>query len=488
MTHSFLHVTPNKHLIHKIGTVGLVGLLVATSGGAGWIAARSDRESVAQAATEIQRFRVSTALVERAPIPADRVLTGVVEPVDTVTLASRVPGMIRELSVEEGDRVRAGDPIAFIDVADIQAQRTQAEASVPQAQASLSAAQSAYLAAQSQQNQAYASTLQAQAFLAESQTRHDQAISAREQAVAQRQEAQAELADAKLNQRRMEMLQADGAVSLSRLDEANTRVAVLEARIDQAQAEIERRNSAIEQARTQIEQAQAQQQQAQAQEQQAQAGVEQAQAGVVQAQSGVVQAQAGVDRAVADLDYGTVTAPFDGVVTRKHTEVGAMAGAGQSIVTIESTDRLRFSIPVPESLIGQMRLNQAVTVYLDALDREVRGRINQIVPSADPRAHNFTVKIALEGDSTVIPGLFGRLKLASSDREAMLMPKMAVVERLGIQGVYVVDGETVHFRSIATGAAHDDWVEVFSGLNSGDRVVLSPPSDLRDGDLVASVN
>ncbi|WP_017659349.1 efflux RND transporter periplasmic adaptor subunit [Baaleninema simplex] len=488
MTHSFLHLQPDKHLLQKVGTVGLVGLLMASAGGAGWIAARQERESIAHAATETANFRVKTALAERNPVEADRVLTGSVEAVNTVTLTSRVAGTIRELSVEEGDRVRAGDPIAFIDVADIQAQRTQAEASIPQAQASVSAAQSAYLAAQSQQNQARAFGVEAQAFRAEAQTRLDQAIAAHETAKAQLQEAQANLEDAKLNQRRMTMLQADGAVSQSRLDDANTRLAMAAAQVEQIRSEIDRRSGAIEQARTQIQQANAQVEQASAQVEQSQAQIEQASAQVEQAEAGVQQARAQVDRTIADLDYGTVTAPFDGVITRKHTDVGAMAGAGQSIVTLESTDRLRFSVPVPESLVGQLKLNQPMTVRIDALDRAVRGRVSQIVPSSDPRAHNFTVKIDLDPDNGVMPGMFGRLALTSQNREALMVPTEAIVERLGIQGVYVVQGNQAYFRSVVTGATHGDVVEIFRGVEEGDRIVLSPVKELRDGSPVAPIN
>ncbi|WP_299484531.1 biotin/lipoyl-binding protein [Acaryochloris sp. IP29b_bin.137] len=261
---------------------------------------------------------VKTAIATRQPIAIDRILTGTVESSESVTLTSRVMGQIRQLTVREGDIVQAGQRIAEIDVRDIQAQQQQATAAIPQAQSAVSIAHSAKLTAQAQKSQAQARVQEAQAQLTE---------------------AQAELADAQLYQQRMVMLRLEGAVSQSRLDEANTRLSVIQARISQAKA-------GLTQSRTTVKQAQAAVVQAQAQIRQAQAQVEQAQAQVKQTQ--------------ANLDYGTVIAPFTGVITHKYTEVGAMAGPGESIVKLERSGHLRLSVDAPESLVGQIQRGQSV--------------------------------------------------------------------------------------------------------------------------------
>jgi multidrug resistance efflux pump len=195
-------------------------------------------------------------------------LTGTVEPMETVTLTSRVMVHIRQLTVQEGDRVSTGETLAVIDVADIQAQGSQALAGVNMAQAN-------YQTAQARLQEARAQLL----------------------------EAEAELADARLEQKRMRMLQREGAVSQQLLDKANTRVQMTQARIQQIKA-----------------------------------GIAQSQSSMNQAQAQVKQAQAQVNQVSANLNYGTIVAPFDGVITRKHTEVGAMAGAGQPLLTLESSD------------------------------------------------------------------------------------------------------------------------------------------------------
>ncbi|MEB3338777.1 MAG: efflux RND transporter periplasmic adaptor subunit [Leptolyngbyaceae bacterium] len=406
--------------LQSLPAIGLVVGLMFVSGGAGWWLSRAEtREQPAAALALAQApIPVKTAIARLQSTETNRVLIGTVEPMETVTLTSRVMGQIRQLPVQEGDRVKTGDTLAVIDVADIQAQGSQALAGVNMAQSNY-------------QN--------AEARLQESR--------------AQLLEAEAALAEAQLEQRRMGLLQAEGAVSQQLLDQANTRVQVSKARIQQIKA-----------------------------------GIVQSQATINQAQSQVRQAEAQVAQISANLNYGTITAPLDGVVTRKHTEVGAMAGAGQPLVTLESSDRLRFNTQVPESLLTQVRQGQQVSVHLDALNREVSGTVSQIIPSADPTTRNFTVKVTLNRASEMIPGMFGRLKLTSpgasptsGNRQVLTIPASAIVQQFGITGVYkVVDAQSA-FQPITTGTPHGTDIEVFSGLVAGDRLVLTPDPNLKDG-------
>jgi multidrug efflux pump subunit AcrA (membrane-fusion protein) len=425
--------------------IGLLTVLILLSGGTFWwfLSNLANRQPIPEAIASYPTVKVKTALAAQMPVQGDRTLTGTVEAMESVTLTSRVMGQIERLAVQEGDLVKAGQLIARIDVRDIQAQRNQATAAISQAQSAVSVAQSAYLTAHAQKNQAEARVQESQAQLTE---------------------AQAELADAKLHQKRIEMLRTEGVVSQSQLDEANTRVATIEARIGQIKAGITQAIATVNQAQAQVRQARAQ---------------------IEQSQAGVAQAQANVEQTLANLDYGTVTAPFTGVVTHKYAEVGTMAGSGQPLVVLENIDRLRFSVPVPESLIGRLKQGQPVQVRLDALNRSVSGRVSQIIPAADPTSRNFTVKIALVSNPDIIPGLFGRLPLTTSDRQALMIPVHAIVKRMGITGTYkVVDGKA-QFQTLTTGATHGEQVEVYSGLEAGDRVILNPNSDLTDGGAVS---
>lgn len=422
----------------------LVLLLAVSSGAAGWMFSRHLTQEISTVAT-ITPVAVKTAIATQKPITLDRTLTGTVESSETVTLTSRVMGQIRQLTVREGDHVQAGQQIAEIDVRDIQAQQQQATAAIPQAQSAVSIAHSAYLTAQAQSAQAQARVQETQARLTETQ---------------------AELADAQLHQKRMAMLRHEGAVSQSRLDEANTRLSVIQARISQAKA-------SLAQTRTTVRQAQAAMGQAQAQIRQAQAQVEQAQAEVKQTQ--------------ANLDYGTVIAPFAGAITHKYTEVGAMAGPGEAIVKLERSGHLRLSVDVPESLVSQIQKDQSVSVHIDALNRQVSGQISQIIPAADPRSRNFTVKVALKTTQDLLPGMFGRLQLrsiASQDtalRQGLVIPEDALVNQFGVTGVFKVVDQQAQFQPITTGQIQGKTVEVYSGLEREDRVIINPSPSLQNG-------
>ncbi|BAY78167.1 putative efflux transporter, RND family, MFP subunit protein [Nostoc linckia NIES-25] len=343
----------------------------------------SNSADTATITSTVKPVEVKTTLTKKAFNLGRIPLNGTLEAVETVTTTSRVMGQIKTLPVQEGDTVKAGQIIALIDVKDIQAQRDRASTVIFQAQAGVTVATAA-------ETQAIANKTQALAQL-------DRAKVHQQEAEAKLQEAQAQIADAQLNQQRMAMLQKDGAVSQLQLNTANTQVALIEAHIQQAKTGIEQAKREIEQAKIAIKQASFQ--------------VQQARAGVKQARSQVQQARAEVKPTIANLNRSIVKAPFAGVVTKKHTQVGAIAGFGQPLVTLESSDRLQFSVVVPESMKSLVKQGDEVEVQLDALKRSVRGQVNQIIPSANPNSRSFTAKIALKKATNLMPGMFGHIKL-----------------------------------------------------------------------------
>jgi len=436
------------------GALGLLlGTTLAVFAGTGWLLTRQSPIPTTDE-TKVTPLLVETILASKQSLTGAETVTGTVEPVETVTITSRILGQITSLPLQEGDRVKAGQVLAKIDVKDIQAQGDRATAAISQAQAGVIVARAAQNQAITQKNQAIALV--------------NQAIAREQQAIAQRQEAQAELANARLQQRRMTTLASEGAVPQVQLDEANTKVTVIETRISQASAGIEQARRALDSARAGVEQAQA--------------GVEQAQAGVKQAIAQVEQTRASQKEATANLDYGIVNAPFDGVITGKHTEVGAMAGPGQPLVTLEGTKQLRFSVEIPESAISRLREGDIVQVQVDSLNRLVSGRVTRIIPSANPSSRSFTIKIALPTTSALMPGMFGRLQLPRSNSQGILIPTQALIRRGQLEGIYVVDAnQQATLRWIKTGKRQGEQLEVTSGLVAGERVILSNLSELTDG-------
>ena len=436
----FIHVPPpnpkSKVLKPSFITTGIILLSISCAGAGWWLRQHSTVTETPPA--KILPVSVQTVVVHKHPVAGERTLTGTVEAINTTTLMSRINGRVEQLLVHEGMQVKQGQILALIDVSDVQAKRQQAAAQIAQAHAAVATAVANRSNALTQVNTAREKLSEAEASLLG---------------------AKADLADAKLNQRRMSQLYRDGAVPKSNLDTANTRVDVSQAKISQIKATIAQAASTIKSA---------------------QATVGQTSASLEQAQAGVPQAEAAAREVTADLNYGLVRAPYAGVITKKQVDVGAMAGAGQPLMTLESRDRLRLSVAVPESLIGRVHLGQSVTVYIDALKRQVAGRVSQIIPDADPQSRNFTVKVALAPTANLISGMFGRLQLETNDRAALAIRSNTLVQRLGVTGVFKVVNGKAQFQTVTVRPITENEVEVFDGVNEGDRLILNPDPGLKD--------
>jgi RND family efflux transporter MFP subunit len=194
------------------------------------------------------------------------------------------------------------------------------------------------------------------------------------------------------------------------------------------------------------------------------------------AKAGQAGAQAAVAQAHAGFEYARIRAPFDGVVTAKFAEAGSLASPGMPIVAIENPSRLRLEATVDESSMGVVKLGGMVDVTLDALpDRVLNGKVTQIVPAADPASRTFTVKIDLPAAPEIRSGLFGRARFVRGQRNMIVVPAAAVLQRGQLQGVYVVGADQVaNIRFVTLGKPTNAGLEVLAGLEPGERLIQSP--------------
>jgi HlyD family secretion protein len=377
-------------------------------------AAENKRFNAESAVTPIA---VHTQTIRPVSIADILELPGILKPVKIATVSTRVSGRVTMLSVEEGDRVRRGQILAKVDVNDLSAQVTQANAGVQQAQANLRVAQASLL-----------------------------------QQHAQRQEAQAALNLAKLNQSRMAELFKEGAVAQAQLDQTTASLALAEAKFAQVNASIR-----------------------------------QAQASITQSEAAINSSKSGLNTAAASASYGTIVAPFDGVVVEKLASEGETTNMfGTPLLKLERTDLLRLEVPVPEGELNHFSLNQSVQVRIDSLGRRVAGRIQQIVPAADSASHSFIVKIPLANqDGKLMSGMFARLELSRGSQQVFRVPASSLVQRGQLQGIYVVGADKrAELRWIKTGKTEGTQVQIQSGLSAGERVILAPSQSLSDGQAV----
>ncbi len=203
------------------------------------------------------------------------------------------------------------------------------------------------------------------------------------------------------------------------------------------------------------------------------------------AQSRVAQARAGLGAAAGQLRYAVVTSPIHGVVTSKPGSAGSLAAPGQPIVVVENPARLQVQTQVGEEVLRHLRVGEAVAVEVEGVERALEARVARLSPAADPVSRTFLVKLDIAGEG-LRSGLFARALFRTGERDALLVPRAALVERAGILGVFVVDaGDLAHFRMVRAGEVRDGQVEIQAGLAAGERIAVDGAAGLETGDRVS---
>lgn len=214
----------------------------------------------------------------------------------------------------------------------------------------------------------------------------------------------------------------------------------------------------------------------------------------------VAERQVALER--TNLDSTVIRAPFDGVAISKDAQPGEMvspvsAGGGftrTGIGTIVDMSSLEIEVDVNESYINRVKPEQGVTAVLDAYpDWQIPGRVITTVPAADRQKATVLVRIAFnELDPRILPDMGAKVTFLrdSEDgapaavRPVTLVPKAAIKTEGKQSYVFVVAGDRADRRAITAGGADGDRIEVIAGLNSGERVIVSPPAELTTGTLV----
>lgn len=211
-----------------------------------------------------------------------------------------------------------------------------------------------------------------------------------------------------------------------------------------------------------------------------------------QAQGAVQQAQGAVEAASSVARESRVVAPFAGRVVSRMVEIGDLAAPGRPLVMLESDKGRRLVVAVPESaaLAGGLKIGAELPATLDALgrDRTLPARVVEMTPGADPAAHTFLVKLDL-GDVEVASGATGRARLATGQRQAVEVPRQAVLTSGGLSMIVVRDAEGLaRSRAVTLGVAlESETVEVLSGLRGGEDVLVGLATLPADGARVEEV-
>lgn len=223
----------------------------------------------------------------------------------------------------------------------------------------------------------------------------------------------------------------------------------------------------------------------------ADAQVEAGESALLTAQSQLDMAKAKEEQDRVLLDYSKIQAPFDGVVTKRYANLGTLMQAGTSsstqampLVQLSEDDKFRLVIPVPESYVKYIKVGDSVQVHVPSLDKDFPGKVTRfsVDVAEDTRTMHTEVDV-FNPNHVLMPGLYAEATLTLEHRNnALVVPIQAVSQTGQEASVFVVDmNHRVQSRNVRLGLQTANDAEVISGLNEGDRVVVSDRSGLKPG-------
>lgn len=189
-------------------------------------------------------------------------------------------------------------------------------------------------------------------------------------------------------------------------------------------------------------------------------------------------AEAAVREAQTMQDYVTVRAPFEGVITEKQAHVGDLATPGAPLIKVENIGALQVVTAVPEAQLLQIKAGDKLHVHIPAAELTTEGIVAEIAPAADPLSRTAPVKLNLPPSENLRPGQFARVSLPGKSRPSLYVPDLAV-QRFGqMEIVFVVENGHAQLRLVKSGSRVDGMLEILSGLEEGETVVISSASPL----------
>ena len=205
------------------------------------------------------------------------------------------------------------------------------------------------------------------------------------------------------------------------------------------------------------------------------------------AAAGLNMAEAGLAEVNVHLSYLSITAPNDGVVARKMIEEGDMANPGMPLISLESTGSMKVVAHLGEKDISAVKVGDMATIDVTSLDGAVfEAPLNKVIQAANPGSRTYDIEAVLDNpDPRLKSGMFARVSVPVGVRQAVLVPTGAVIRRGQLTGVWIVrQDDTAHLRWVRLGRGFGDSLEILSGLNGDETVVLSTQQPLAEGDRV----
>ncbi len=183
-------------------------------------------------------------------------------------------------------------------------------------------------------------------------------------------------------------------------------------------------------------------------------------------------ARAALEEATTLLSHGEVTAPFDGVVADRFVNLGDLVTPGRSLFSLFMPQTAELVVPVGEQYAAFLKEGTPVVIRISSINLTQQSTIREIVPLRDEKTRTITVKVPISKAPGLAPGLYGTLSFETTTSEVIMIPRSAVKTVGQLETVRVVEDGTVKIRHVKTGRSQDDQVEILSGLNPGEELVV----------------
>lgn len=230
----------------------------------------------------------------------------------------------------------------------------------------------------------------------------------------------------------------------------------------------------------------------QAQYQAQQASVLALEKAIAAQRSNIAAAEANIARLNEVQSYRTVKAPFDGVVTLRNVDVGALVNSGSTLLyRIAQTDTLRTYVNVPQVNASAIKAGQTARLTVANLPgRRFAGTVTRAANALDPSSRTMLVEVQVPNpNGQLMPGMYAQIDLSNMRADApLLVPSTALIARAeGTQVAVVRPDHTVHIQKIEVGRDYGDRLEV-TGIQFGDLIIVNPGDSAREGAKVDPVS
>lgn len=368
--------------------------------------------------------------------------SGTVTAFELVPVSARVTGLqVRTILAEEGQWVQAGQVIARLDDAVLQAQLLDKQAAVQKAQARLAELEAGTRT--------------------EELARAREAVRSTEAALIR---AESDLALAQTRLERNRNLEAAGAIARDQLDELINEENNKRANLSQAQAQLKETQAQLAELeqgpRTEV---------------------------ILQAKAELAQAQAQLILVETQLQQTQVIAPVSGKIAERNARVGDLTATGTQLFQIIQGGRLQLELKVPETLIGSIQPGQTVKIQSNLTDgKNLLGTVREINPIIDEKSRQGSVEVDLPAEINLKPGMFLRAGIITETATVLSVPLNAVLPQSDGTGlVYVVKNDRVESQKVELGEIlPSEKIEIKQGLELQQQVVTEGAAYLQEGDRV----